>query len=155
MDGLHMILLGRWMSGGLATRLLVGMALSVTCGIITPAVAGDGMPGNARASAFGGGWDCVWGYRRVAEHCESVKVPANGYLEASGRGWECERGFAKVEEHCVKVNIPPNAYLGDSWLSGGGWECDRGYRRIGNACAPITLPANAYLADTHYGREWE
>ena len=74
----------RWLIGGLAARLLFGLALSVACGIMTPALAGSAMPDNARASDFGGGWDCVWGYRQIADHCDAVKVPTNAYLEASG-----------------------------------------------------------------------
>ena len=113
------------MIGGLAVRLLLGMALSGTFGLITPALAVDAMPGNARASALGGGWDCVWGYGRVGEHCEAIKVPTNGYLDSSGRGWDCNRGFDKVEQRCLKIKLPANAHLGDSWLDSG-WRCDRG-----------------------------
>ena len=96
----------------------------------------------------------MWGYRRVADHCEAVKVPANGYVDSSGKGWNCERGFAKNEQQCAKVKLSANAHLSDSWLDRG-WQCNRGYRKVGDTCGPITLPDNAYLADSGYGREWE
>src|ERR1700758_727898 len=99
----------------MAVRLLLGVALNVACGIVGPALAANAMPDNARASAFGGGWECVWGYHQVAQHCEAVRVPADGYLESSGKRWECNRGFAKVEKQCVKIKLPSNAYLSDSW----------------------------------------
>ena len=100
--------------------LLLGTLLLAACGIMAPAAAaGAQVPSNARARAFGGGWECTWGYRRVEEHCEAVKAPANGYVESSGRGWECNHGFLKAEQQCVKVNVPPNAHLDETWLSHG------------------------------------
>lgn len=149
-----MIIRARW-TGSLVVHLLLGVAMNFAWGITTSALAGSTVPDNAQASEFGRGWDCVWGYRQVGEHCEAVRVPADGYLESSGRDWECNRGFAKVDrQQCLKVKLPANAYFGDSWLDRG-WRCDRGYRKVGEVCALITLPANAYLTDSGYGRQWE
>ena len=116
----------------LAAHLLLGVASVSACGFVAPAFAASAMPGNARASAFGGGWDCVWGYYRVAEHCEAVKAPVDGFVDSSGRGWDCNRGFAKSEQHCVKIKLPANAHLADSWLDRD-WRCNRGYRRVGES----------------------
>src|SRR5690242_18116316 len=89
--------------------LLLGVLLIAACEIIVPAAAaGAAVPNNARASSFGAGWDCIWGYHRVDDHCETVKAPNNGYVDSSGRAWECNRGFLKTEQQCVKVNVPSN-----------------------------------------------
>jgi hypothetical protein len=134
--------------------LSLGALLSVACGVLTPALAGV-IPDNARASEFGGGWDCVWGYRRVGESCAAVRAPVDGYIESSGTRWECKRGFAKVEQQrCVKIKLPANAHLSDSWLDRN-WQCDRGYHVVGEVCATTTVPSNAYLTDSSFGRQWE
>src|ERR1700722_9649092 len=138
----------------LAACLLLGVALNVACGVVTPALAGI-VPDNARASEFGDGWDCVWGFRRVGERCEAVKAPVDGYVESSGTRWECNHGFTKVDEQrCVKIKLPANAHLSDSWLDRN-WQCNRGYHAVAEVCAPTTLPSNSYLTDANFGRQWE
>ena len=118
---------------------LLGALLIAACEIMVPAAAaGAQVPSNARASAFGAGWNCIWGYRRVEEHCDAVKAPANGYVEPSGRDWECNRGFLKDEQQCVKVNVPANAHLEETWLNHG-WRCNRGFRKVGDACARMRV----------------
>ncbi len=85
------------------------------------------MPENARAKAYGSGWECDLGYRKINEACAPIKVPANAYPTSTsyGRGWECGRGYREVDETCAAVKVPANAYLS---ASGDGWEFGRGYR---------------------------
>jgi hypothetical protein len=154
-SGRLMTMRTRWATRKSRARQLFGALLIAACGISVAPSAGGAVPSNARASSFGAGWDCVWGYRQVDGHCEVVRVPANGYVESSGTGWECNRGFFKIDQHCVKANVPANAHLDESWLSSRGWQCNRRFHKVGEACARIILPANAYLGDSNYGREWE
>jgi hypothetical protein len=99
----------RW-ADRLAVRLLLGFALSATCGVITPALAESAVPDNARASEFGAGWDCVWG---------------------GGDGWLCERGFRQVLSACIRLNVPPNGYVD---YTGNEWRCVDGFRKQAGAC---------------------
>ena len=82
---------------------------------------------------FGDHWRCDRGFKRVADHCEEIKVPEHAFLEYSGKRWKCERGYKRVKEQCKVVQVPEHAFL-KAW--GDEWECERGFRRSGNRCAP-------------------
>ena len=82
----------------LATAPAVAFAQSSTVGV----------PENARAKAYGSGWECDPGYREVNGGCAGVEIPANAYPtnESYGSGWECDRGFRQLDETCVAINVP-------------------------------------------------
>ena len=79
------------------------------------------MPEHARASRFGGGWECVRGFREHEHECVHIVVPPNGYLNSFGSDWQCNRGYSKHEQECVQIKLPENAYIDDS-ESGSGWS---------------------------------
>jgi hypothetical protein len=133
----------------LAPALLV---LSLWASLPTAAEASD-WPEHARASRYGGGWECVSGFRRIGNSCVTIVVPANAYLDAAGSGWRCNRGYVNVREACVAVKVPQNAYLDDSY--GQGWRCDHGYREANGVCAAVSIPMNAHGSGSSYGSGWE
>ncbi|MDH3579400.1 MAG: hypothetical protein OEM91_02080, partial [Hyphomicrobiales bacterium] len=123
--------------------LLFIALLAITPSVVAAQSIPVGMPENARAKTYGGGWECERGFREANGTCATVKVPANAYLTDTsyGRAWECERGFREVSEACAAIKVPSHAYL-DS--AGDGWKCDRGYRKVEEACVAVKIPANGY-----------
>lgn len=113
-----------------------------------------GMPDNASAGKYGGGWECDRGYRERGGDCTAVDVPANAYAtdRSYGLGWECMRGFRAVDKKaCVPIAVPENGYLD---ASGDNWNCNRGYRKSGAACLAVMVPENGYFVDSPSGRGW-
>jgi len=92
--------------GVMAGSLLAALAQSPTTEI----------PANAKARSFGGGWDCVRGYRKADGACVAITVPANAYATRTSYGsiWECNRGYRKAGETCTMVVVPANGYLNTS-----------------------------------------
>jgi hypothetical protein len=130
--------------------LLLGLSLCVAL----PVAAGPGeLPDHARASRYGSGWDCMSGFRRVADTCVHITVPANAYLDATGNSWRCKRGYLNANDRCVAIQVPQNAYLDDAY--GNGWRCDRDYREVNGACVSIEVPVNAHATGSSYGSGWE
>jgi hypothetical protein len=111
------------------------------------------LPKNAIANAYGSGWECEHGFRRVSDACAAISLPANAYLDASGNRWRCDRGYLSVNEACVAIKVPAHAYLDESY--GTGWRCDRGYRETKGACSAVQIPVHAYAVDSSVGSGWE
>ena len=114
-----------------------------------------GIPENAVAKRYGGGWECKPGFRKANRSCVTVKVPVNAYATdlSYGSGWECNRGFKKDRRNaCTAIKVPKNAYLN---ASGDGWKCERGYREINEVCDVVKVPQHGFLTDSSYGSGWE
>jgi hypothetical protein len=142
---------------GMEKRILAQAVLTAATLIAIlalPALAQDGtgpLPENAEARNYGGGWDCVPGYRVDGAACAAIDLPENAYAtgRSYGAGWECRRGFREVGGvSCVAIPVPENAYLRSS---GYDWECNRGYRQDRETCLPIVVPQNAHLTDDPSG----
>lgn len=129
----------------------------VAASLAFPVLAQDGtgaVPQNAEVRSYGGGWDCILGYRVEGVKCVPIDFPENAYAtgRSYGSGWECKRGFVDVgRASCKAIPLPDNAFLRSS---GYDWQCDRGYRRERETCVPIVLPDNAYLSDDTSGSGW-
>ena len=139
------------LSGRHARRHL-GLVL-LLCLSVMPVVAeaqGDGVPTNAHAKRYGGGWECDWGYRIAGQSCELISVPAHAHLNAFGGRWDCDRGYRDINDLCVPVEVPPHAFLN---TSGHGWTCERGYQRNDESCVAVMVPADAYLDSS--GDRWK
>jgi hypothetical protein len=134
--------------------LLMAVMLSTLTLDAAAAAGGKVLPAHARASRYGGGWDCLRGFEVSAGACVLVKIPAHGYLAASGNDWECSRGYLKVQQSCQAFSVPVNGHANDSAF-GPGWKCDRGFREANGGCARIAVPANAFAVDASYGSGWE
>jgi hypothetical protein len=134
----------------LAPLLLLGLSLGAALPV---AAAPSELPEHARASRYGGGWECASGFRRVGDSCARIVVPTHGYLDASGRDWRCDRGYLNVNNRCVVIQVPQNAYLDDVY--GKGWRCERDYREVNGACVRIDVPVNAHATASSYGAGWE
>src|SRR5580698_8818397 len=93
----------------LLTRLTVWVFVIAAPGIAWGESSVSTMPANARAAHFGGGWQCVRGFREEDKGCVPVAVPPNAYLSSFGNGWECNRGYAKTDKACVLIKVPENA----------------------------------------------
>ena len=121
-----------------------GIAPSVLYGQGSAGAAGIPIPEHATRRAYGAGWECDPGYRKVGDGCAAIELPANAYLTAysADRGWDCARGYRAEERACVAIPLPPHAYL-DS--GGDRWKCERGYRSVESLCAAIEVPPNGYL----------
>ena len=83
--------------------------------------------------AYGHGWECERGYRKIDDGCLQIEVPENGYLSerAYNKGWKCDRGYKMEEDKCAFVELPENAYLSDK---GDRWQCAREFHRQGDMC---------------------
>lgn len=112
------------------------------------------MPDNAKPKSYGGGWECLRGFRQDGDGCVAIVLPDNAYAtnRTYGAGWECLHGFREVGgTMCVKVDVPEGGYLDPSGTS---WRCHRGYMRVDDLCEQIILPPNSYLADGSFGSVW-
>jgi hypothetical protein len=89
----------------IAVALRYAATLALVLMLVPPAGAqpSTAVPENARARAYGGGWNCVYGFREERGACAGVVVPANGHLTARGNDWECNRLFRKVDGACAPL----------------------------------------------------
>lgn len=135
--------------------------LTAVAGLITslafPVFAQDGtgpIPQNAQARSYGGGWNCVLGYRVDGAECLTIELPENAYAtgRSYGTGWECRRGYEeRGEASCAPILVPAHAFL-QSY--GSDWQCERGYRQDRETCVPIILPEHAFLTEDPGGTGW-
>jgi len=107
------------------------LALLVVCA----SAAAERVPENASPNAYGTGWSCDRGYRRVGDSCRSIQIPENASLNIFGNGWNCDKGYRRQGDGCVTVQIPENASLD---ISGNGWNCNRGYVKREASCVHIS-----------------
>ena len=88
--------------------LILLTLLAVVPGVVFAQGGSVGMPQNAGAKSYGGGWECDQSYREVDGACTAVMVPLNAYLSATsyGTGWECGRGYREHDEACIAIDVP-------------------------------------------------
>ena len=67
-------------------ELCLLVALIAAPGVSFSQVKAGAMPSNAHPSAYGSGWACSWGYRRMGETCVQVDLPPHAYLVSPGGG---------------------------------------------------------------------
>jgi ATP-dependent RNA helicase RhlE len=95
---------------GMEKRILAQAVLTAATLIAIlalPALAQDGtgpLPENAEARNYGGGWDCVPGYRVDGAACAAIELPENAYAtgRSYGAGWECRRGYQGGRRYLVR-----------------------------------------------------
>ena len=129
------------------------VSLGVLLSLALPASA-QSMPENAKPKTYGGGWECIVGFRLTEGSCVAIVLPENAYAthRTFGRGWQCYHGFREIDgTACLAVAVPDGGYL-DS--SGERWHCKRGYAKLDDSCQEIDLPENAFLVDNSYGSTW-
>ena len=116
-------------------------------------LAAVGVPENATARTYGGGWTCNRGFRKDDGACQAIRVPANAFpTDATyGSGWQCRRGFRNADNNCVAIEIPKNAYLN---AFGDSWQCERGFEETGATCVLIKVPENGYLSTSLHASGW-
>lgn len=76
---------------------LLAAAPSVVLAQSTPVA----LPANAKAVAYGDGWECERGYRAVDDACVAVTLPDNAHLTNIGDNWVCNRPYEKDEGRCI------------------------------------------------------
>ena len=55
----------------------------------------------ANAFAYGEGWLCHAGHKKVGNKCIGVSIPANAF--AYGEGWACHVGYKKTGNKCQEM----------------------------------------------------
>ncbi|MEO1019550.1 MAG: hypothetical protein AAFY56_17955, partial [Pseudomonadota bacterium] len=124
--GLMLENLERWLDVASVPMLVAGlMAVALIASAQSSAA---NIPENARAKAYGDGWECEAGFREREGACAAISIPENAYPTGRpyGSGWECRRGFSEYEGACGAIEVPANGFLN---ASGVNWDCFRGYRK--------------------------